>query len=112
LNSCSYRIRRTNPRPKENHRIQQRQDALARITGDFFTLCVGQPVVPRKIVGERSVPQGSKAEKIEIYIPFLEIKQKGDVFGPTMPVPFSIIQDRAASIITSWFLAEEKTARP
>jgi hypothetical protein len=83
-------------------------EGVARSIGNLFTLCIGQPVLPRRIIGERSFPKGSKVERIEIYIPLLEIRQKGDVSYATMPVPLPMIQDRVASVITSWFAAEEK----
>lgn len=91
----------------DEERAAKWYENVIRSIGNLFTLCIGEPVLPRRIIGERSSPQ-SKDERIEIYIPFLEIKQKLDVFGPTMPVPFSMIQDRLASIINSWFLAEER----
>jgi hypothetical protein len=90
--------------PKEARSYTWYEDMAARI-GFFITLCVGQPIYPRRVRGELSVSTDSplKAPRVEIYFPVFEGKEAGRVSYGSMPVPFWMIRDRADLIVVSWF---------
>jgi hypothetical protein len=79
--------------------------------GNFLTICVGEPVFPRRVSGRRAIVCESEnpVEKdIDIYLRLPEGREKDDVSYADMPFPFRAIRQTAESLLSSWFSLEER----
>jgi hypothetical protein len=96
-------------RPAQTHPFTWYED-MARRFGFFLTLCVGQPIFPRRVVGELPVPADYplKPPLVEVYFPLFDGKEGTRISWGTMPVPFSMVRDRVDSVVKAWFSAHKE----
>ncbi len=72
----------------------------------LFSLLVGEPVFSTTIVGlgeEIQIGDRVERERIAMFPVLRETKIKKDVHPAEMPAPLSLIEDRIAGIIQTWF---------
>lgn len=85
-------------------------ESCTRQLGDFLTLCVGKPVLPRRIAGYRSREgaTGEEQEKIEIFLRLMGGKENADGIDGLIPMFYRAMMQNAPGIIASWFSLQEK----
>ena len=79
--------------------------------GSLLTLCIGEPVYPRKITGKLSSmgePGAPAPSTVELYLRLQDPNVRAQVSYPSMPVPFFMITDQAAQFVVAWYALQEK----
>jgi hypothetical protein len=78
--------------------------------GNLLTLCIGEPVFPRRMKGQPAHLNevALKPKEVDIYLHLSEGNERIDVSHVGMPVPYVMIRDRVNSIIASWFAIHEE----
>jgi hypothetical protein len=79
--------------------------------GSLLTLCVGEPVYPRKITGRLSTAEDASSvgsSSVELYVRLQDPTVRPEVSYPSMPVPFFMIADQIAQFVVAWYALQEK----
>jgi hypothetical protein len=99
----------------DNSRSYSWYEDMVRRIGNLLTLCVGEPVFPRRIKAQPaaaipSAPReaGARPRDIKVFLHLFEGKEKADLSPVNMPIPFFMVQDRMALLISSWFSIHEE----